>query len=470
MTTDYKTPGVYINEIPTFPPSVAAVETAIPAFIGYTQDQKHLTDKEIVDNLIKAVRITSLVEYQTYFGNAQPEEGISISAKNAAGDPVITVNFDETKLSKFKLFYSLQFYFANGGGPCYIISVGKYDKNGGLVLSSDLADGLEASKKIDEVTLILFTDAQALTTATDYYNLQVAALKSCADLMDRFVVMDVYRADQKTITDATATEDDKSPVAILRSKIGTDNLKYGAAYYPNVDTSLDFVIDDSKVTVDGTTLDTLKKGNNAQYFQIISAIRDQPMRMPPSAGIAGIYADTDSTRGVWKAPANTNMDLVIRPSQIISHEEHEGLNVDARDGKSINVIRSFPGRGPAIVWGARTLAGNDNEWRYVSVRRFCNMVEESVKNACGQFVFEPNDANTWVRVRAMIENFLILQWRAGALQGAKPDHAFYVAVGLNQTMTGLDVLEGRMIVEIGMAIVRPAEFIILNFSQMMPQS
>lgn len=99
------------------------------------------------------------------------------------------------------------------------------------------------------------------------------------------------------------------------------------------------------------------------------------------------------------------------------------LNVDTIAGKSINAIRSFTGKG-TLVWGARTLAGNDNEWRFVSVTRFFNMVEESVKNATQQFVFDPNDANTWVKVRAMIENFLILQWRAGALAGAKPEQAF----------------------------------------------
>ena len=99
------------------------------------------------------------------------------------------------------------------------------------------------------------------------------------------------------------------------------------------------------------------------------------------------------------------------------------LNVH-ETGKSINVIRSFVGKG-IIVWGSRTLAGNDNEWRYISVRRFFNFVEESTKKATSQFVFEPNDANTWVRVKAMIENFLILQWRAGALAGAKAEHAFY---------------------------------------------
>ena len=95
------------------------------------------------------------------------------------------------------------------------------------------------------------------------------------------------------------------------------------------------------------------------------------------------------------------------------------------------------------------------------------MVEESTKKATEPFVFEPNDANTWVKIRAMIENFLILQWRAGALQGAKPEEAFFVHVGLNETMTALDILEGRMIVEIGMAVVRPAEFIILRFSHKM---
>jgi phage tail sheath protein FI len=138
-------------------------------------------------------------------------------------------------------------------------------------------------------------------------------------------------------------------------------------------------------------------------------------------------------------------------------------------GKSINALRFFSGRG-FMVWGARTLAGNDNEWRYVSVRRFFNMVEESTKKATQPFVFEPNDANTWAKVRAMIENFLTLQWRAGALAGAKPEHAFYVRCGLGTTMTSLDILEGRMNVEIGMAVVRPAEFIILQFSHKMQES
>jgi phage tail sheath protein FI len=191
--------------------------------------------------------------------------------------------------------------------------------------------------------------------------------------------------------------------------------------------------------------------------------------LPPSAAVAGIYARVDNARGVWKAPANESVNSVYGPVFQISAEQQSGLNVDPVAGKSVNAIRVFTGKG-TLVWGARTLAGNDNEWRYVNVRRFFNMVEESSKKSTEPFVFEPNDANTWVKVQGMLENFLIVLWRQGALQGAKPEHAFYVAVGLGKTMTSLDILEGRMIVEIGMAAVRPAEFIILRFSHKLAES
>ncbi len=208
---------------------------------------------------------------------------------------------------------------------------------------------------------------------------------------------------------------------------------------------------------------------NIPYFNgIIQAIIRKLRLIPPAATMAGIYSMVDNTRGVWKAPANVSVNAVIGPAFKIDSKEQENLNVHTT-GKSINVIRNFIGKG-TLVWGARTLAGNDNEWRYISVRRFYNMVEESTKKASEQFVFEPNDANTWVKVRSMIENFLILQWRAGALAGAKPEDAFFVKVGLGETMTSLDILEGRMNIEIGMAVVRPAEFIILKFSHKMAES
>lgn len=205
------------------------------------------------------------------------------------------------------------------------------------------------------------------------------------------------------------------------------------------------------------------------YKTLLDRADSDIMVLPPSSAMAGIYTKVDNDRGVWKAPANVSLASVSGPYVNINANEQENLNVDVNAGKSINAIRAFTGKG-VLVWGARTLAGNDNEWRYVPVRRFFNFAEESIKKATEQFVFEPNDANTWVKVRAMIENFLTLQWRAGALAGAKPNHAFFVKVGLGETMTALDILEGRMIVEIGMAVVRPAEFIILRFSHKMQES
>jgi phage tail sheath protein FI len=153
-------------------------------------------------------------------------------------------------------------------------------------------------------------------------------------------------------------------------------------------------------------------------------IKETMRTVPPSGAIAGVYAMVDRTRGVWKAPANVSLNGVIGPVVKIDNLDQEDMNVHDT-GKSVNAIRAFTGKG-TLVWGARTLAGNDNEWRYVPVRRFFIMVEESVKKATEPFVFEPNDANTWIKVKVMIENFLTLQWRAGALQGAKPEQAFFV--------------------------------------------
>lgn len=205
------------------------------------------------------------------------------------------------------------------------------------------------------------------------------------------------------------------------------------------------------------------------YANIQNALSNLGTVVPPGGAMAGIYAAVDGSRGVWKAPANVSVNSVIAPMVKINDDMQEDLNVDTNAGKSINAIRAFTGKG-TLVWGARTLTGNDNDFRYISVRRFYIMVEESVKLATYQFVFEPNDGGTWVKVRAMIENYLTNLWRQGALAGSKPEQAFYVKVGLGQTMTFDDILNGRMIVEIGMAPVRPAEFIILRFSQIQQQA
>ncbi|RPD38903.1 phage tail sheath family protein [Chitinophaga barathri] len=474
-----KTPGVYIDEVPKFPPSVAQVETAIPAFIGYTR----LTTLNGESLINKPVRITSLVEYEAIYG-------ARFETFTAAMNTVTGVNVVATPpvapTALYRMYYSLQMYFSNGGGPCYIVSIGADTTNPTTLLNHTA--GLAAIGKEDEPTLLVFPDALSLARG-DFYNLYGLALAQCADLKDRFAIIDIFNGHlDYTIPAGDNVIDDNTNG--FRTLIGNSNLPYGAAYYPQLETSLSFNYNEEAVTITGTlngapvvansVLRIFEPANaaaearslyhvaNKLYHEIKNTITAMPLVLPPSSTIAGIYATVDGTRGVWKAPANVSLRFVRRPMVAVDDASQENLNVHTT-GKSVNAIRTFSGKG-VLVWGARTLAGNDNEWRYVSVRRFFNMVEESTKKATEPFVFEPNDANTWIKVRAMIENFLILQWRAGALAGAKPEHAFYVSVGLGQTMTAQDILEGRMIVEIGMAVVRPAEFIVLRFSHKMQES
>ncbi len=205
------------------------------------------------------------------------------------------------------------------------------------------------------------------------------------------------------------------------------------------------------------------------YNRITIELAKYTLTLYPSAAMTGVYAQVDAARGVWKAPANIGLALVNQPSITITDDDQENLNVDSTSGKSINAIRTFTGRG-TLVWGARTLAGNDNEWRYINVRRLFIYVEESIKKATEFVVFEANTAATWQRVKGMSEAFLTSIWRDGGLAGATTKDAYFVNVGLGITMTAQDILEGRMIVEIGMAAVRPAEFIILRFEHKLQES
>ena len=717
---NYKTPGVYIEEIVKFPPSVAQVETAIPAFIGYTEKA---TNK--INGDLKGVptRITSMLEYETYFGGAKPEKTIKVLVTDTLINDInqrsIVVDQPSDR-EPFLSFYSMQIYFANGGGPCYFVSVGRYGDNldtddtpvTSINNANDFNTGLAAIRKEDEPTLIVFPDATALSADAAFYTLYNNALKQCKELKDRFTIIDTRDYDTDSPVDAN--------IQNLRDEISSekDFLKYGAAYYPFLSTSLNYVfnnedivinhidkgdpqakivittnvniidtdisnsiievsdksgadlagsladvvnylystndggkeglnleergvppdkdyseprpltlhsrltallgdlgsliavkdranieasaaisalsdesgaggdVDEIQVQLDafnllfedpdkiesvfieltklttnlksyidegnatkivnvtekntsnivdeieklvtvsmlpltdeiapvqasdatttildniaatwtllkdtildeatpggdqnisldtnngelhGRSLASLEDSDNEAYNQILTEIGNLPLVLPPSSAMAGIYARVDSDKGVWKAPANVSLNYVIKPTVQVSHDDQKSLNVDENAGKSINAIRAFTGKGN-MVWGARTLAGNDNEWRYISVRRFFNMAEESIKKATEQFVFEPNDKNTWVRVKAMIDNFLTQQWRAGALAGSTPDRAFYVKVGLGETMTALDILEGNIVIEIGMAVVRPAEFIVLKFSHKMQEA
>jgi len=639
MISSIKTPGVYVHEINGFPPSIAQVATAIPAFVGYTQ--KGPTEP---------VKVTSLLEYQEHFGGPPKPAGITVN---------LNTDYSVSE-SQFKLYNSLRLFFANGGGESYIVSVGHYEDTNPFDDANIFNNGLDLVEKVDEVTLLLFPDAVNLSAA-NLGLVQKHALKQCSELMDRFVIMDTRQVPADGLDDDTLN---------FRDNIGNQHLKYGAAYYPYLQTnfgynfrfndingtspgkvdfktlySSDQDIDESlsnfetlyndihdngilkawedaqsnnpKVEVsadadvasyianifglmgtvgdpessishtglknmvedmisislkpmvqklvnfnaayDGLVVDggadstttaadlsdagigndfnttlwgdftgadytpptptnpytSLIENNNTSgdvnflkakaqldklfgqvnttmnalidsvhdfelkeendltaqlpiYPSIISELNKTMNTVPPSGALAGIYANVDANRGVWKAPANVSVNGIIGLTDDITHKEQSTMNVHS-SGKSINAIRKFTGKG-LLVWGARTLDGNSNDWRYINVRRLANMIQESTKKACMNFVFEPNVKQTWVNVKGMIENYLTTLWRDGALAGAKPEDAFFVSVGLNETMSAQDINEGRLIVKIGYAPSRPAEFIVLEFTQTQQKS
>lgn len=473
VASQIQQPGVYIEEIHKFPLSVADVESAIPVFIGYT---------EKTDARFTARRISSLPEYEQYYGKDFPLMFSKVELDNANN-----VIKKDCVSPQYLMYYAMQQFYNNGGGPAYIISIGGY---GATMQAADFLQGLDVAEKEDEPTLLVFPDAVNLS-GTGLYNVQQKALQQAGKLMDRFCVFDLKYAGDKNIHDQVVSE--------FRNNIGVSQLKYGAAYTPFLQSNVSTTpvsyyqwkntlwlggnhITLSELTTDAAILDKIAALDNlspsdpayrqkekelAKVFplmrKISGALQFVSVMLPPSGAVCGVYSTVDRNRGVWKAPANVSVNNVQGVAIKLSDSDQESLNVDPNSGKSINVIRPFTGKG-ILVWGARTLMGNDNEWRYVSVRRFFNLVEESVKKATTPFVFEPNDANTWMRIKSMIDNYLTLKWRDGALAGAKPAEAFFVHVGLNQTMTAQDILEGRIIVEIGMAVVRPAEFIVLRFS------
>lgn len=427
----YHTPGVYVEEISTLPPSVAEVATAIPAFIGYTE--KGAADKAEV------AEVSTLLEFELRFGKAKP------TAFSVGADDELTPS--GATAPEWRLHYAVSHYFKNGGGRCYVVSIGDF---AATPAPAHFSAGLAALEREDEPTLIVMPDLVALA-ATDYYAIAQEALAQCKKLGDRFTILDVPAGD----------------VAAFRDGLGTANLAYGAAYHPYLVTTMTHAYDESLVKIGSgdkeTTLAAIATTDTARYNRIKKKLADQRVVLPPSAAIAGVYARVDRERGVWKAPANVSLSAVVGPTVQVTNDEQERLNVDATSGKSINAVRAFPGKG-TLVWGARTLAGNDNEWRYVPVRRLFIMIEESARKATSFAVFEPNDAGTWLKVKGMLESYLYGLWEQGALQGSTPEAAYYVNVGLGRTMSPQDVLEGRMVVEIGVAAVRPAEFIVLRFS------
>jgi phage tail sheath protein FI len=478
-------PGVYVEELALLPPSVAEVATAIPAFIGYTERFEGSTP--IV------AEIGSLRDYENLFGRtpatpykvklldadrtpqlylAKPPAAGAPPAGGGPPPPAADVLAPMSSRPAWLLGHSLDFYFRNGGGRCYVVAVGKAAE-GTTITSAALIAGLTLLEKQDEPTLIAIPEATLLLQASDFGEVAKEALKHCDKLMDRFAILDV----QELANAAPLTE--KKDLDAARQSYGDAGLSYGAAYYPFLNSTISALVDDALITVDPTIpgqaeapevqLDSLKTADTELYNKIQRLLANLRVTLPPSPAIAGAYVSVDRDRGVWKAPANVGLQAVISPVDLMTDDQQGSFNIDATTGKSINAIRSFTGRG-TVVWGARTLAGNDNEWRYVPVRRLFITIEESVKKATNFAVFEPNDASTWLKVKGMIESYLYTLWEQGALQGSKPESAYFVNVGLGRTMTAQDILNGLLKVEIGIAAVRPAEFIILRFSHRLAQA
>jgi len=484
MPLNRTTPGVYIQEQSAFPNSVMQVETAVPAFIGYTPQVNQKAGAKLFEPLL----INTMADFLHYFGYpADPRTGkmspqyvpdyyLTQLKKAPDKGQSYTLNgaiyaIEPDPATVYYLYASLLLFFQNGGQKVYIVSVGTYGPASGKPIQpgdplvnpnvklAELQQGLDALNTQNDVTLYLFPEATLLSVAENG-TLMEAALQQCGEMQTAMAIFDVIGGHAP---DPKLWEQD---IQTFRENTGTNALSYGAAYYPFLKTTA-FPAD--QITVANVQGNIAPLKDPATQKQILAIIQELMNIQPPSGVMAGIYALTDAQAGVWQAPANVAPVGVSGLTKLLSDDEQAGLNMDAISGKSINAFRSFPGRG-ILVWGARTLDGNSQDWRYINVRRTITMIEQSAKLAVKAYVFQPNDANTWATIKAMLENFLNNIWQAGGLQGSTPRDAFSVQIGLGVTMTEQDILDGYLWVTLLVAVTRPAEFIVITLEQMMATS
>lgn len=525
MAANYATPGVYINEINGFPNSVVPIATAVPAFIGYTPKAAY-QGKSYYN---KPQKITSFAEFQAFFmldnppAPADPAKQYSpeyylVAQKEmpTAGD---YLNINEQYYSIlpdpntiYYLYNSVRLFYQNGGGDAYIVAVGPYGPPSKKSLTdpaaplvnpnvqlTDLQRGLALLKNEQEPTMYICPEA-TLLSASDNATLMQSMLLQAEELQTAVCIFDIIGgADPDPIL---YTQD----IQNFRNSTGNSGLKYGVSYYPFIGTTImqngdiDFTNLFGGDTKQLAPLLNPPSAPNSAAAQIIAAIQTPPANpmsnsqlqaalmissqtytqivnhvlnnanmLPPSGAMAGVYTVNDNMSGVWNSPANVGIVGAVKLPIRLSDSQQENLNIDAVSGKSVNAIRFFNGQG-ILIWGARTLDGNSQDWRYVSVRRTMTYLEQSVKLAARAYVFEPNNANTWAAVKSMISSFLTDVWKQGGLQGASAADAFQVSVGLGSTMTPDDLLNGYMRITVQVAVVRPAEFIVITFQQQQAKS
>jgi phage tail sheath protein FI len=509
MNATTTAPGVGIGD--AFPGGIIAVATAVPAFIGYTAQAIF----EGADCTHVPVKIASLAEFDAIFTGPPgtrpqtPRYRVAVLSSPPANDTdadavgIMTCTVEPDPGTVYWLRDSVWMFFANGGAAAWIVSAGPFGAASGHAATpsaaavnpnvrlADLQAALAASKATAGITLYVVPEATLLPD-TDASALTQALLAQSAALGDRVSLIDVkggLRPDPQNW---------QQDIAAFRESTGDIGLDFGAAYYPFLITTvrsgmLDYTDLDGgdalsllpvlspaampnpvvaqllQSIADGTAPDVAKNHQallaaSPAYATLIAIAERKAGTLPPGGAVAGLFAQVDADAGVWTAPANVAPAMVSDLTLRLDDRDQAGLNVDAVSGKSINAFRSFSGRG-VLLWGARTLDGNSQDWRYLPVRRTTIMIAQSVCGWLGGLAFAPNDANTWAFVKSGIEGFLTGLWQAGGLQGASPADAFAVQVGLGSTMSGDDMLNGLLRVSLQLAITHPAEFIVISIEQ-----
>jgi len=322
---------------------------------------------------------------------------------------------------------ALRFFYENGGGTCYIISVGDY--RGPLELSA-LKAGIAILEKEIEPSLLVIPEAIELIAPTHTelkdkyaaaYELQADMINHCGTMGNRMAILDIPRGYWEPLTNPSESID------AFRKNVTPSQAAYNAyaaAYYPWLHTSI----------YQETDLSSDNLSSNAKK-----------------------EIDTLLKMEATKFPEDSKGAVLLLISELTGQPAGEGANKPPEENPKLSE--------GVLIWGARTLDGNSLDWRYINVRRTAIFLEQSIKLAIEAYVFEANVASTWVSIESMISNFLTGVWKQGGLVGSSPADAFSVAVGLGATMTGEDILEGILRVSVKVALSHPAEFIEINFAQ-----
>lgn len=519
-TTTYATPGVYIDELNGFPNSVVPVATAVPAFIGYTP-QAEYQGKSYYN---KPQKITSFAEFQAIYMLPDPPppadparqynpEYYLVPQKTAPttgeylsiGGQYYSILPDPNTI--YYLYNSVRLFYENGGCDAYIVAIGTYGSPSKKPLTdptaqvvnpnvalADLQRGLSLLKKEVEPTMYICPEA-TLLSVDDNTTLMESMLLQAEEMQTAVCIFDIIGGANP---DPILYTND---IETFRNSTGSNGLKYGVSYYPFIGTTImqptdiDFtnlfggdvkqlaaIVNPSSAPnpTAAKILDMIENPpanpmTNSQlqaalvvasplYGQIVNHVLSTANMLPPSGAMAGVYTVNDNENGVWNTPANTSIVGAVKLPIRLTDSDQENMNIDPVSGKSINAIRFFNGQG-ILIWGGRTLDGNSQDWRYISVRRTLTFLEQSIKMAARAYVFSPNDANTWAALNSMISSFLTEIWKEGGLQGATAEASFKVSVGLGSTMTAEDLLNGYMRITVQVAVVHPAEFIVISFQQ-----